>query len=454
MKRRTALWSIALLVSILLLSGCVGGSDTQPTTMPATTQAPTTAPATTPAPTTAAPTTGPPPTTPPGTTAPVMEFGWPLAHYDIQNTGHTRSQIPASPEILWAYDGEGTITTAPIVEYGTVYAMLLSGTATSLVALDAQTGEELWRYEIPTRGVCETTPCVSGDSVYFPVVFRIYDSRKGQYYYEYYLLCVNAHTGERQWYVPLSGFPQIGSSPVAYGGAIIIGEGYQGAGHVECFDATTGAQLWKTDVQGDVIHTVSIRDNAVYTSTYHGKIFVLDTATGAQLGQWDVFELGAMGPTTLSGEYVYANGISLDLMDQGYGAGQLVALDAQTGGLVWAYGVGDDTSVSHCSTSATMAFFATYASGGAATVSCVRLSNGTLRWSREIPGAILGGSLSIGKEAVAMCDSTSGTLLCYRITDGTLLWELDVGDSAPYTPALADGKVFVATEEGSILCIG
>ena len=454
MKRHTALWSMVLLVSILLISGCVGGSDTPSTTAPATTQAPTTAAPTTAAPTTAPPTTESPTTTPPATMAPVMDYGWPMAHYDTQNSGHTGSALPAAPETLWSYEGEGTITTAPIVEYGAAYAMLLSGTATYLVALDAQTGDKLWRYGIPSQGICETTPCAFGDSIYFPAVFRIYDSRKGQYYYEYYLLCVNAHTGERRWYVPLSGFPQIGSSPVAYEGTILLGEGYQGAGHVECFDAYTGAQLWKADMQGEVIHTVSIRDGTVYASTYYGLVYVLDAATGAQRGQWDVFEVGAMGPTTLSGEYVYANGISLDLTAQGYGAGQLVALDAQTGELVWAYGVDDETSVSHCSTSATMAFFSTYASNGAATLSCVRLSDGTLRWSQDIPEAILGGSLSVGKEAVTMCDNTSGMLRCYRLTDGTLLWEIDIGESAPFTPALADGKVFVATEAGSILCIG
>jgi outer membrane protein assembly factor BamB len=383
-----------------------------------------------------------------------MEYGWPMAHYDNKNTGHTGSQVPVSAAVDWTYDGNGTITTAPIVEYDTVYFMLLENKSTHLVALDAKSGTEKWRYEIPSQGICETTPCAYESSIYFPAVFRVYDSRKGQYYYEYYLLCVDAQTGERRWYVPLSSFPQIGSSPVALDGMVLLGEGYQGSGHVESFDAETGARIWKADVEGDVIHTVSAEGDTVYASTYYGIAYALDASTGAITDEWQLFEAAAMGPITLAGGKMLANGISLELKAQGYGAGQIVALDAQTGGRAWVFGIDDDTSISHCSTSSTLAFVSTYTSEGNATVTCLALSDGSVRWSQDVPqGAVLGGSISVGGGAIVLCDDTNGTARCYRLTDGTLLWEYELGDAAPYTPALAGNKVYLASE-GRIVCMG
>lgn len=382
-----------------------------------------------------------------------MEYGWPAAHYDAQNTGRTDSSVPTSPDTSWTFDAQGTITTAPIVEYGMAYLMVLEDKTTYLVALDAETGVQAWRYEIPSFGICETTPCAYMDSIYFPAVFRIYDSREGQYYFEYYLLCIDAHTGERRWYVPLAGFPQIGSSPVPYEGTILLGEGYQGTGHVECFDADDGTQLWFADVMGEALHTVSVMDGTAYASTYAGRIYALHVSTGEITGQWDIFEPAAMGPTTAFGTYVYVNGISLELKEQGFGGGQLVALDRESGDIIWVYGESDDTSISHCSISSTLAFFSTYSSDGAASIACVRLTDGTLRWSQDTDGAVMGGSLSVGKNAVVLCDSESGTVLCFGLTDGTSLWEFDTGDTAPFTPALADGKVYVASEN-ELYCIG
>ena len=451
MNRSISLVCTALLVTLVVVAGCIGGSGTPTTTVAPTTVAPTTV-----APTTVAPTTTPPATTVPPTTLPhhSMEYGWPMAHADASNSGFVRTSVPDAPNLLWQYVSQGSITTSPVVEYETSFFFELVGKTTSLVSLDYETGDVRWRYAIPTQGVCQTTPCVYEGMVYFPAVFYVYSSRNAQYYYEYYLLAVDACTGERAWYVPLGGFPQVGSSPVAYDGAVYLGEGYLGDGHVESYDAVSGERLWKTDFDGEPIHTVSVSDTAIYASTDAGALYVLDRTTGDITASWDLFEAGAAGPVTLAGTRLLVNGVSLALREEGYGAGQLVALNMATGETLWIFGVDNSTSVSQCSASGAYAVLATATTTDNNTVACISLTSGAVRWSTGIRGFVMAGMPAIGTRSLVVADSTSRKLYHLSLTDGAILWSFDLGETTPFTPAIADGKVYAAVEEGVLSCLG
>lgn len=53
------------------------------------------------------------------------------------------------------------------------------------------------------------------------------------------------------------------------------------------FDGLTGAQLWRFDTKGSARPTPIYRDGIIYLATGGGQLFMLDAATGAQIGVFD-----------------------------------------------------------------------------------------------------------------------------------------------------------------------
>ena len=130
----------------------------------------------------------------------------------------------------------------PIVNNG---VMFVTSPGNLVIALDAKTGSELWRYQhqVPdelmqlhptNRGVA-----LYGDKVYFGTT----DAK---------LIALDAVTGKEAWQVPVADWKSgyyITLAPLAAEGKILVGSsgGELGVrGFVAAFDATTGKEAWRT----------------------------------------------------------------------------------------------------------------------------------------------------------------------------------------------------------------
>lgn len=145
--------------------------------------------------------------------------------------------------------------TAPTLADDTVY---VGGSLNSelVVALDARTGEELWRTEV---GEYATTPAVAGDTVY-------------------------------------------------------VGAGKTHA--VVALETSDGDERWRTETDGRVFDAPTVVDDTVYVGTRSGTVYALDAETGDR--QWDVAvdpDIGASLAATA--DAVYAPGSeSLTALDR------------------------------------------------------------------------------------------------------------------------------------------
>ena len=165
--------------------------------------------------------------------------GWgysPLDKVSSQNVGELR--------LAWAFatgqtDGHQS---PPVVNNGYMY---VTTPGSQVIALDAKTGEELWRYkkEVPTemlqlhptnRGVA-----LYGDKVYVATV-------------DCHLVALDAKTGKVAWIKPVGDWKALQYmtlAPLAAKGKIMVGSsgGETGVrGFVAAFDAETGAEAWRT----------------------------------------------------------------------------------------------------------------------------------------------------------------------------------------------------------------
>ncbi|MFO0583683.1 MAG: PQQ-binding-like beta-propeller repeat protein [Anaeromyxobacter sp.] len=160
----------------------------------------------------------------------------PLAEITSKNVDRMR--------LLWTHQFEDTrpeIQATPLVVGGVIYTTLPPSTA---VALDARTGEELWRYARPIPDVplcCRRVNrglAILGNKVYMAAL-------------DGYLVALDARTGALAWTTKVgdwsAGYSMTGA-PLAVNDTVVVGiaGGEFGIrGYLTAYDAETGDQRWR-----------------------------------------------------------------------------------------------------------------------------------------------------------------------------------------------------------------
>ena len=202
--------------------------------------------------------------------------GWPLPRRDARRSGVAPEPIGPEPplESLWtvALD-EGTSFRTPVVATGRVFAANQQGGV--LLALDAETGEQLWKHvsEQWIRG----SPVIADTSVYVKEGFSSNDQPN-------LLRALDAATGDQEWTYELATDEHRGSILCVSGGFVYVAANR----HLLALDAETGEPAWRFD-PGEphrLLSSVAIGSEAVYASahttrTVHyedegGTVFALD----------------------------------------------------------------------------------------------------------------------------------------------------------------------------------
>lgn len=231
---------------------------------------------------------------------------------------------------------ERGLEATPLVVDGIMYVTL---SWSVLIALDARTGEELWRYDPKvdrSRGyyaccdVVNRGAAVWGDKVYF----ASFDGR---------LIALNARTGALAWETLTIDLKQpytITGAPRIVKGKVIIGNGgadFGVRGYVSAYDAETGRQIWRFyTVPGNPDEGFEHSDLSEAAETWNGKWWTLG-------GGGTVWDSMAYDPD-LDLLYIgVGNGSpwNADLRSPGGGdnlyLASIVALKPDTGKYVWHY---------------------------------------------------------------------------------------------------------------------
>ena len=159
-------------------------------------------------------------------------------------TGILKAWPQSGPKELWRIPlGEGFSGIS--IANGRAYTMFAKGEDEVVVCLDAETGKELWRYlddwfyaERQGGNGPRSTPTVDGDTVYVLSVF-------GR------LVALNANTGEELWDVDFtkafsSPMPRWGfsTSPVIEGNRLLVEVGGANDNAIVAFNKGTGERIW------------------------------------------------------------------------------------------------------------------------------------------------------------------------------------------------------------------
>jgi eukaryotic-like serine/threonine-protein kinase len=311
------------------------------------------------------------------------------------HSGVYDSQGPTGFSLKWRFKTAGKVRSSPAVVDG---AVVFGSEDGHLYCLNAADGALRWKFF--TGGDLSSSPAVAGGAVFFT-------GGDGHIY------ALDAETGKPRWVVKtgearpwlyakgkIQTWDYWLPSPVVAGGVL-----YSGAldGRVRAMDPKTGALKWQFDTGGTIRSTPAVAAGLLYVGDMNGLLHALDTATGTE--KW-------RAETTLAG----------------LPSGEIQSSPAVGGGMVF-FGARDGY------------------------LHAVDAATGQEKWKLSHDGSWVNTSPAVDAGAV-FCGSSDGRFVqAVDAVTGKEKWRFSVKDRVFSSPAVAQGKVYVATHGADIVAL-
>jgi outer membrane protein assembly factor BamB len=342
--------------------------------------------------------------------------------------------------LLWRARTGGPVRSSPVVAGGAVY---VGSSDARLYAFDARSGRVRWAAE--AGAPIDASPAVAGGLV-------LAATRGGEF------LAFDRESGAERWRVrsgaalPLAWEGMSGdlytASPAVAGDVAIFGGG---DGVVYAIDLASGEVRWRFATGGRVRSSPAVADGVVYAGSADGSLYALALADGRQRWRFDTegrrLDSARHGydRRTITSSPAVAGGV----VYFGSRDGSLYAVDAATGALRWRV-LHDETSWSIASP-AVVGGLVFDASSDAAFFHAVDASTGQVVW-RVDAGAPLWPSPVVAGETAWFLTSL-GELWGVDTRTGAVRERVALGERTKSSPWIADGILYVGTDEGSVLAV-
>lgn len=176
---------------------------------------------------------------------------------------------------------------------------------------------------------------------------------------------------------------------------------------IHCLDASTGIPVWKFNTGNDCDSSPCVVDGKLYVAGESGYVRCLNPETGKE--EWN-FKVGGTGPGTKSGSNGAEGSVAIDQgqLVVGNYFGDVHCIDIEKKSLLWKMNTGDDTDAS------------------------------AVFWDQYVYVA---------------AEEASSQIFCLNRKDGSVKWKLKTGRGWYSTPALVDGKMVIAGNDGKCYCL-
>ena len=266
---------------------------------------------------------------------------------DIRRSGLQRPEGALKPHLkpgdfLWNHDIESDgYTQSPLAaQAGVVYA----GKGGYLYALDAATGERIWRFQTYYTPFAKDGVVYVGSKDHYVyaldaatgrIVWRHRTGELGRYNaplateelvfvgtQDGALKALSVEEGELLWSY------QLGDQPVnAPAAKEEIVYALAGDGHMYALDVESGEMVWQHQLNGQASSKPVVANDIVYVGSDDGQVVALGSDTGEKIWQYSGDDLSSWPRPLVTGGIVVVNGEN----------DALLALSAVTGALVWKY---------------------------------------------------------------------------------------------------------------------
>ncbi len=370
---------------------------------------------------------------------PSIKYPWTSFRNDLYHTGYSKDFVTGN-DVLWSFDTESwSVGSTPAVANGKVFITTYSQ---GLYCLDEGSSSLLWK-NIDVKG--QSSPVLYNDHA-------IVGSSDGKLY------CLHIENGTELWNItiaPEPGYTGISSSPSVHENKIFIGtfNCTGGVGELYCIDESTGAAIWQNSTESSIyfsspaisrgkvfIGTMGLYNSTTYSWSPPYGLYCFNETNGELLWKYSVDNSIGSSPTLLD------NGVLFSSKNGG-----LYCLD-ENGTLVWEKNIG--SSVSSPSIYQNKIFVGSGAFGGNGKFYCFD-KNGTKLWEYEPNGPVQSSPAIAGDKVYFATNTQNGTIYCLDQTSN-LVWKYTPSPTQYIlsSPAIADGKLFVGSDNGYVYCFG
>jgi outer membrane protein assembly factor BamB len=278
---------------------------------------------------------------------------WPTYSYDDQRRHISPYDHRPPYRRIWTIDAHDTLEFPPTVGYGKVYLAQQKGL---FFALDVQTGRVHWRKSL---GRCAASSPTVGKKVVYVSYMHPVECLQGQAGADGFVVAWDAETGRELW--RFNSAP-IESSPLLKGKRLFVGSWDHG---VYALNAENGKRIWRFEADNEVNTSAAYWRGRIFIASDDGTMYALSARSGKLLwSEGSAREFYYATPTLAHGRvyigstdgtmYVFGakTGRLLWARPLGtyiYGAaavykrkvfvgtydGQFYALDAATGDIIW-----------------------------------------------------------------------------------------------------------------------
>lgn len=255
--------------------------------------------------------------------------------------------------------------------------------------------------------------------------------------------------GSAVWRVSLR--PEDERGEGGYGGGLAIDNGRlyaaTGFGRVVALDPVSGKKLWEKNIGVPVRASPTAVNDKVFVITIEGHVYALAGFDGGEL--WTYRGVPEKTSIISSPSPAVDGGIVV----VPYTSGELVALRAEDGTLVWSENLARTRTVSSLASLSDAARPAidggvVYAVGHAGRLIATQLKTGERLWSINVPGTQ---APVIAGENLFVVD-TSGQLHAITRADGKVVWTVKLPGSNTWSgPTLAGGQLWLVSNQGHLV---
>jgi len=189
---------------------------------------------------------------------------------------------------------------------------------------------------------------------------------------------------------------------------------------------------WKTPTKGEIWSAATVANNAVYISSSGGQMFALRATTGAILWSYNI------GSHDFGNAPTFANGV----VYMGAPDHNLYAFDAKTGHVLWQASTGG-----RIGSSPTLANGVIYIGSDDHNLYAFKASTGKQLWQYQTGNDIR--SSPAVANSIVYVGSDDGNLYAFN-TNGVLIWSYHTGGNIRSSPAVANGIVYAGSDDGKL----
>ncbi len=346
---------------------------------------------------------------------------WPVARGDLSGTGVANWEISDAPEVLWTYKvAETTFEVTPVVAGGVVYLGDADG---GFHAVRLKEGEPVWSVKFADSGFVSAA-AVRGDRV----VVGDYNG---------VVRCLSSKDGAELW--KFDAETEVYAGPTFHGGNVLVTtEG----GVLFAVNLESGQEQWRFTTEAPLRCSPTIVEGRILLAGCDARLHAIDAATGKQV---DSVEIGAAtGNTAASrdGRAFFGNE-----------SGAFLAVDAK-GEMKIAWTFNDPRRGQGIRTAAAVTPTTVVFANQSKVVYALNPADGQELWPApaRTRSRVEASPVIAGQRAIIA--TSRGRLLLLNLTDGKEAWHYEAGGSFLAPPAVVDGKLLIANDDGTLYCFG